>query len=233
MDASKFKIGTKLEIEIPEINNNASSSNYSSQLIDIIDEKTISISAPMYEGRFKYLTIGLDLYVYFLNDNQDLLSFKAIVKGHRKNGPIEAFDITIHSEVKKIQRRRFYRLDEAVSCKYTIISEQLISIDNLDFSAANADLINAFTKNVSGSGCCLVLDKPLDAGTVLDITFDLQAATSIRVLAQVIRSIPHNKKFEVGLNFLKIAPRDLDILTKFIFEKQRLILKNTLRARIK
>ncbi|MHB8062040.1 MAG: flagellar brake protein [Ruminiclostridium sp.] len=234
MDANKIKIGTKFDIEIPHNNNSNSSSTYSSQLIDIIDSKTISIVAPMNEGRFKFLTRGLTIFIYYLNERQDLLYFKAIVKGHRKNGPLDAFDITIDSEVSKIQRRKYYRLDIALSCQYKIIGEQLLSTDKLEFSEINnADLITAFTKNISGSGFCLNLEEPLNAGTILDITINLDNTALIRVFAQVIRSIHiQNKKYEVGIHYLKIEPRDSDILTKFIFVKQRLILKNTMQAKM-
>jgi len=35
------------------------------------------------------------------------------------------------------------------------------------------------------------------------------------------------------MHYLKIEPHDSTILTKFIFEKQRLILKNTMQAKTK
>jgi c-di-GMP-binding flagellar brake protein YcgR len=236
MDANKIKIGTKLEIEIPENNKNSSLlANYSSQLIDVIDSKTISIVAPMNDGRFKFLTRGLSIYIYYLNERQDLLFFKAIVKGHRKNGPLDAFDVTIDSEVNKIQRRRFYRLDMALNCQYMINSEPLPSTDKLEFPEINnSDLKTAFTKNISGSGFCLNLEEPLDAGTILDITINLDNTALIRVFAQVIRSIPvQSKKYEVGMNYLKIETRDTEILTKFIFEQQRIMLKNTMQAKMR
>jgi len=236
MDANNIKIGTKFEIEIPENNKNSDSSiNYSSQLIDVIDSKTISIVAPMNEGRFKFLTRGLNIFIYYLNERQDLLFFKAIVKGHRKNGPLDAFDITIDSEVSKIQRRRYYRLDVALSCQYVVNDEQLLGTDKLEFPKINnSQLKTAFTKNISGSGFCLNLEEPLDSGTILDITINLDNTALIRVFAQVIRSIHiQSKKYEVGMHYLKIDPRDSAILTKFIFEQQRLILKNTLQAKMK
>lgn len=236
MDANKIKIGTKFELEILEENKNSSSSySYSSQLIDIIDSKTISIVAPMNEGRFKYLTIGLNLLIYFLNERQELLYFKSTVKGHRKNGPLDAFDLTIVSELSKIQRRKYYRLDMALSCQYMIIDQQLINTDKLEFSKINnSALKTAFTKNISGSGFCLNLEAPLNSGTILDATLNLDSTALIRVFAQVIRSIHINsKKYEIGMHYLKIEPRDSDILTKFIFEKQRIILKNTMIAKLK
>lgn len=236
MDANSIRIGTKFEIETPDNNkNNSSSSTYTSQLLDVIDSKTISIAAPMNEGRFKYLSMGLNIFVYYLNERQDLLYFKAIVKGHRKNGPLDAFDITIVSEVNKIQRRKYYRLDVALSCQYTIVDQQSLGTDVLNFPETNIEnLQTAFTKNISGSGLCLNLESPFDAGTILDITINLEDTALIRVLAKVIRSIfIQNKKYEVGLHYIKVKPNESDILTKFIFEKQRIILKNTMQAKNK
>lgn len=236
MDANDIRIGTKFEIEIPDNNkNNYTSSTYTSQLLDIVDSKTISIVAPMNEGRYKYLSMGLSVFVYYLNERQDLMYFKAIVKGHRKNGPLDAFDITIVSEVSKIQRRKYYRLDVALSCQYVIVGQQSVSTDALKFSETNTEnLQSAFTKNISGSGLCLNLEAPLDAGTILDVTINLEDTALIRVFAKVIRSIfIQNKKYEVGMHYIKAKPNELETLTKFIFEKQRIILKNTMQAKIR
>lgn len=237
MDAKDIKVGTKLEIEIPEFNkkNEQSTTSYISQLVDVVDERTISIVSPMSEGRLKFLSNNLSIIIYYLNERQELLYFKGVVKGHKKNGALDVFDVAIASEFNKIQRRRFYRLDTVLNCKYMVIEKQLISTDRLEFDKLDEDILKpAFTKNISGSGFCMVFDEPLESGTVLDIAVNLEESAIIRVIAQVIRTINQkNKKYEVGLHYLKISPRDSDILTRYIFEKQRQILKNTMQAKLK
>lgn len=235
MDANKIEIGTKLEIKIPYTSNSDSSNTYASQLIDIIDNKTISIAAPISEGKFKYLNLGLDLFVYYLDENKDFLFFSAIVKGHRKNGPIEAFDITIVSEISKLQRREAYRLETALPCKYTIVDSKLINPDNADFpDISNAIFSAASTTNISSNGISLHLEAPLEAGTILFIIINLEETSKIRVLAQVKRSLrKDNDRYMVGLHYIKIDSRDLDVLTKFIFAKQRLMLKNKMPSKFK
>lgn len=237
MNANEIKLGTKLEIEIPELNKkkDQSQTSYISQLIDVIDAKTISVVAPMSEGRLKFLMKDLKVVIYFLNSRQELLYFSGIVLGHSKNGLLDTFDISISGEFSKIQRRRFYRLEAVLGCKYYIVDEQLISTDKLEFEKTDETRLKpALTKNISGSGFCLVQEEPLDSGTVLDVTINLEDIASIRVFARVIRSIQSTgKKYETGMNFIKISPRDSDILNKFIFEKQRMILKNTMQAKIK
>lgn len=230
MNANVIKIGTKLEIEIPDnnINNTSQSSGYISQLLDIVDAKTIIIAAPMSEGRLKYLSADMNVSVNFLNERQELMCFKAAAKGNRKLGPLEAFELTITGEFEKIQRRSHYRLDAALCSHYTLSEMKPLHNEKLDFKKIpQQDLKKAYTKNISGNGLCLVLDEPLDQGVTADITLELEGMGDIRILAEAIRSIKiENKKYEVGMNFTYITPQDSNILTKFIFEKQRLMLKN-------
>jgi c-di-GMP-binding flagellar brake protein YcgR len=236
MDANKIEIGTKLEIKIPYTSSSDSSNTYASQLIDVIDNKTVSIAAPIGEGKFKYLNIGLDLFVYYLDENKDFLFFSAIVKGHRKNGPIEAFDITIVSEISKVQRREAYRLETALTCNYTILDSKLFNADSANFPEINNAVLNtASTTNISSNGISLHLETPLEAGTILYITLNLEETSKIRVLAQVKRSLRKDskKRYMVGLRYIKIDSRDLEVLTKFIFTKQRLMLKNKMPSKFK
>ncbi len=235
MDANKIEIGTKLEIKIPYTSSNDSSNTYTSQLIDVIDNKTISIAAPISEGKFKYLNIGLDLFVYFLDESKDFLFFSAIVKGHRKNGPIEAFDITIVSEISKVQRREAYRLETALPCKYTIVDSNLYNTDSANFpDISNAVFSTASTSNISSNGISLHLEAPLEAGTILYILLNLEETSKIRVLAQVKRSLrKDSNRYMVGLHYIKIDSRDLEVLTKFIFAQQRLMLKNKMPSKFK
>ncbi len=237
MNAKDIKIGTKLEIEIPEFykKDDESTTSYVSQLVDVIDDDTISIASPMGEGRFKFLSRDSKIIIYYLNERHELLYFKGQVKGHKKHGALDIFDVLIISDFNKIQRRRFYRLDVVLSCQYKVIDEQAISTDSFHFEKLDeTQLKPAYTKDISGSGFCMILEEALDPKAVLDISINLEDSAIIRVFAQVIRTVSEkNKRYEVGLHYIKISQRDSDILTRYIFEKQRQILKNTMQAKLK
>ncbi len=230
MNAKDIIIGTKLEIEIPEYIKifPSQSSSYISQLMDVVDTKTITIAAPMNEGRYKYLSAGLNIAVNFLNQRQELMHFDAIVKEYKKLDHLECFQVSITSEFTKIQRRMNYRLDTVLECKYAIVEDHSLTNAKHEFKEISAsDLKNTFTKNISGSGLCLITDNEIDSGMISDISVDLEGMGNIRVLAQAIRSTSiENKKHEVGMNFVYISPQDSSTLTKFIFQKQRQMLKN-------
>lgn len=230
MNANDIIIGTKLEIEIPEYIKSfpSQSSSYISQLVDVIDENTITIAAPISEGRYKYLSAGLNITVYFLNQRQELMFFNAVVKEYKKSGYLETFESSITSEFTKIQRRMNYRLDAVLDCKYAVTADRPLTNEKPEFKElTEAGFKSARTKNISGNGLCLILDNTIDYGLLADISIDLEGMGNIRVLAKAIRSTTiENKKYEVGLNFVYISPQDSSTLTKFIYHKQRIMLKN-------
>lgn len=228
MDANDIRLGTKFELEVPEIgaNGDENKKSYVSQLLDIIDSKTISIAAPMYENRLKFLSNGLKIDIFFLNERQELLCFSAIVLDYQKRDHLETFLVKIQGEFQKIQRRRFFRLDITLEQQYSVLDTPVNS--RLEFGDKKGRAIKkAFVKNISGSGACLILDEEPDRDKILDVTISLNEATSIRALAKIIRIIKNEKRFEVGVHFIKIFPHDSDMLMKFIFEQQRLLLKNS------
>lgn len=235
MNFNDIRLGTKFDIKIPNTSliNDAPSASFTSQLLDFINNDTISIAAPMSEGRLKFLTKGLNIVIYYLNERQELLYFEATVLGHRKNGPLDAFDIKIDTYPKKIQRRNFYRLDDVLSCEYTFINILASEVDKLEFGAINKeDLKTAYTKNISVSGFCLLMDTSIESGSTIYASINLDDIAEIKVIAKAIRSIlSENRKYEVGMHFIKITSQDSEILRKYIYEKQRLLLKKTGQAK--
>lgn len=235
MNANDIRIGTKFDIKIPNksLINDAPASTFTSQLLDVLSNNTISIAAPMSEGRLKFLSKGLTIMVYYLNERQELLFFEGSVLGHRKSGPLDAFDIVINTEPQKIQRRNFYRLDAALSCQYIKLNQTVLENEKLEFGAINRDeLKSVYTKNISVSGFCLVTDDSIKAGDIIDAFINLDDTAEIRIMARAIRSdLVDNRKHETGMHFINITPQDSEILRKFIFEKQRLILKNTMQSK--
>ncbi len=229
MNAKDIKIGTKFEIEIPEFENRRQvhTNCYVSQLVDIIDDSTVAIAAPIYENRLKFMSNGLAIRVYYLNDRQELICFDAIVNEYKRSGPVETFIIKIIGNYAKIQRRRYYRLNTVLDQSYLVVEEYISDFNSYTFpELKDLPLRNGHTKNISGSGACLLVDESLELGSNLDLTIIIPGYTCVRTIAQVVRVIRKDKKYEVGVHFQKITSKDSEILMKYIFEQQRILLKN-------
>ena len=229
MNAKDIKIGTKFELEIPEYENRRQvhTNCYVSQLLDIIDDSTVAIAAPIYENRLKFMSNGLAIRVYYLNDRQELICFDAIVKEYKKSGPVETFIIKVTGNYSKIQRRRYFRLETVLDQNYLVVDQYISDFNSYTFPDLNdIPLRSGHTKNISGSGACLLVDEPLEVGSILDLSIIVPGYTCVRTIAQVVRVIKNDKKFEVGVHFQKITSKDAEMLMKYIFEQQRILLKN-------
>lgn len=77
------------------------------------------------------------------------------------------------------------------------------------------------THDVTVEGARLVADGPVEAGTVLKFTLDLDDARlePIPITADVIWTLPKNQRQHfIGVKFTEIGEKDLTILTAFIKE---------------
>jgi c-di-GMP-binding flagellar brake protein YcgR len=93
----------------------------------------------------------------------------------------------------------------------------------------NVQYKKALTKNLSGSGACIVTDENLPRNTILELRLEFSSSVYVNALCVVMRNTPVEVKkatnYELGLHFTKISPRDQDHIIKYIFEQQRVLLK--------
>ena len=84
----------------------------------------------------------------------------------------------------------------------------------------------AALKNLSAGGLCLTMDKPLAAGTQLQIAVSLPGRgepvnaigeTLWSQETQMISSSGRRTSVDVGVRFAEIAPQDQEALAEFVF----------------
>ncbi len=96
-------------------------------------------------------------------------------------------------------------------------------------SSENADEVKAYTKNISGSGTCIVSDTSFPRGSEVRIKLNLSHNIQISAKCVVVRNqaveIKKGRSYELGLKFIEISNKDQDALIRFIFEQQRMLLK--------
>lgn len=66
-------IGIKLELELYNTIKDTHEHIYISQLIDVIDEKTIVIANPIHEAKYMFITAGTQVKIIFMHQTLGLL----------------------------------------------------------------------------------------------------------------------------------------------------------------
>ena len=109
------------------------------------------------------------------------------------------------------EARRFVRLRATLETAYAVLPDGRPQ--------------RTLTKDLSVGGACLVMDKPLAAGTQLQLAIPLPGREQpVNAIAEVVwsgeveltgRSGPR-RSAEVGIRTVEIAPQDQDALAQFI-----------------
>lgn len=231
-------IGTKLELVLISSKGSDTKYTYVSQLLEVIDEKTIIAASPIKSSRVVLLPIGTKMRVIFVNEKHGVFSFIATVQQRNDESAVASLILSIDSEFHKIQRRSNYRLEFVSDVFYVNLSD---IIDNRFYdshgSIQNADAeieiddklyIKALTKNISATGLCMIAKQNIQLNSELLIKLQLTDDFVLKQRAIVVRSEKANDfikpDYEIGLHFKPMHKNIREKLIKFIFEKQRQII---------
>jgi c-di-GMP-binding flagellar brake protein YcgR len=221
MTPKEIQIGTRLELELFNKNNKKVGSTYISQLLEQQENNLMMISAPIYEARLIPIPIQSEIRLVFLHNIYGLVGFTAIVLGRENRGNVSVLIIQPETELIKMQRRTHYRLD--------YITDAELRVGEKGSASYHKTVIKAFTKNISGSGACVITEVDIPKSSVVYIELNLTENFKIITRCIVVRDseieIKKVKNYVLGLHFTNISKKDQNSLIKFIFEQQRIQLK--------
>lgn len=214
----KLKIGMKAEIYI---SNEENMKNYATQVEDIIGD-IIILGAPLEKGRIVSVAEGTEIKVGFV-ESETVFCFKArVLRLIRKKLPLLL--VKKEGQVKKIQRRDFYRLRTLIPIKYKLIGND--ASDNMA-----EDIFDGIVKDISGGGILMLTEKKLKENDVILIQLKLRDYGKHQIKGRVVRINTMNStadKIEVGIMFEELDDKTRDNIIAFIFKEQRLLRKKGL-----
>lgn len=229
MDKVDLAVGTKIELELVDKHGQKIGQTYISQVLDVADDKNILIAAPIHESRLTFILSGTNIRIVFLHNVHGLLSFTGVITKKEMMGNLAGFYVKRNDEFKKIQRRQYFRFDcilDVKYCKHPNESENKIyCFDN------GSEYKRGITKDISGCGACIITDEEIPKGELLAVEIALTNEAKLNTVSKIIRCQRieglKEKKFQLGLYFNHISHKDQDVLVKFIFDQERLLLKKT------
>jgi hypothetical protein len=85
--------------------------------------------------------------------------------------------------------------------------------------------------NISGGGISLSTDKPYSPGDILEfkLTLTMQYPLSLFLYGEVVETTKHNPEYNTSIEFIVIDDFIRDEIIRFVFEKEREILREKRR----
>ncbi len=203
---------------------------YFSQVYDILSEDEMKIAMPIVEGRVIPLPVNgrYDLCFY---TSGGLYQCKATITDRYKEGGLFVLQIEITSDLKKFQRRQYFRLECTMEIMYKVVAkEELLEIitdkDKMQ-EVLQGGLDIGVALDLSGGGVRFTSKQQHHPGDCVIIVMKIrkQGVESLCVLPGTILrtyNVPNRHDlYEHRVEYSNLNSNNREALIKFIFEEER------------
>lgn len=201
---------------------------YPSRILDLKENNVIQLAMPYYEGRIVPLAVN-DKYEIFVYAKNGLYTCCGIIAERYKTDNMFYMDVAVYSELKKIQRREYYRYAYRTNIEYRIVSEKVASGEETEHFEKEemSTWYNSIMLDLSGGGLRMVSAVELDEGTFMQFRFPIKTAAGDQVIiihGKLLRSLPmegNPKLRDNRIEFINVERVLQEQIIRFIFEEER------------
>lgn len=211
----ELEINQKLEIEIKS---GSYAGNYLSKVADFLEEGII-ITGLYREGAPLPVRLNRSINVYYTTDRAAYKFKSKVLK--RTNKPIPLLLIEKSDNVKRIQRRNYFRLEVSGTVGLYQLPEE---------GEAPRKLTTARLLDISGGGLRLQTKLKFEKGEEIMLALENILSPDDFIKAEIVRSKRENENlFDYGTEFLEIEEEQREEIIQWIFSYQRKNRKKGLR----
>ncbi|WP_026881265.1 flagellar brake protein [Clostridium akagii] len=194
--------------------------------IQDVSEKFIFISIPVFNGNYANLIENEEIEVIYYDEN-NVYGFKSKVVG-KKNEKIAMIAIEIPDEIKKVQRRNFFRIDLSVSVEYKKISSNLTNSELNKIIQDEKDFDKAIMVDLSGGGIRLRTKNDIEQNDLVIVKIPINGE-KICMTCNCIRVIKDTvtKSNICGFSFYSAEDAQIDKIISYIFQLMRELRKKS------
>ena len=230
-----IKPGDKIDINFLHQNNGKT---YKSSFFDFADERTLVISMPTDAGKMVIFNLGFECQLYFCTAT-GLYTCEAVVAQRYKKENFFLLAMRITSEIKKFQRREFYRVESLLDFAYFHIPSEVAELETTDELIRylkgedyEAQERMARTRDISGGGIRFTAMEPLEVGQSILVAIQLtndKVDQMFYLVADIMscdQSENSDERWVVRAQFRYKDMDDRDLIVRYVFEQDRMLRKN-------
>jgi c-di-GMP-binding flagellar brake protein YcgR len=207
MDDFNLKINDRIEVVTEE-------KTYKTLIIDI-QEDFLRINLPVNDGEYLMVHTNEKIEINSYLDEGRCFSFYSKIISRGKEGNIIYYKISKPFDIKKIQRRNFFR----VGLLDTIEYKKVTHINKEEFDSVPYK--EAFMVDLSGGGLKLKVKDDITKEDLLLVKMRIKGI-EIELKCDIVRiENTADKEKLCGLKFLDITPVQTDIIIQGLFELVR------------
>ncbi|MBQ3545080.1 MAG: flagellar brake domain-containing protein [Lachnospiraceae bacterium] len=201
-----------------------------SQVYDVIDETQLKIAMPIVEGRVIPLPVNERFDVCFYTNGGLYKSGFTVIERYKENG-LYVLVIDLIYELKKFQRRQYYRFECVLEVDFVKVDEEFLKneVDDyiLDEKFDETPKQRGIIMDISGGGIRFVSDEKLEKNSVVLLKLDLVFNDNQRLKIIMGKVLSSNKTknntgmYEQRIEYCDIKGAIREKIIKYIFEQER------------
>ena len=167
---------------------------------------------------------------------------RGIVHGRYRKESLYLLDVRMETELKKFQRRDFFRINYVTKMSYYPLENNLFQAPEeqdiwelLRKPEKKEDACQGTMQDISGGGIRFVSGELLQRNQYIFLTFRLEnesMAESFEIFGKVVETQQHSSQKNLFVNRVKFLFRDLkerEDIVRFVFEEERRIRRKEVR----
>ena len=243
MEIFDLKPGTPIEFTIASTNSDIENnidedrSVYISSVFGVTKNKEIVFHIPTRKGHTVTIPMNVPFHAVF-NTKAGMFQLTGEItrRGRLENFPVYVFKPS--TELKKVQRRDYYRFECLISVKILPIPEDVAYLPNMvlverdleKYGNTYGEPVDGNIVDISGGGAKIRAKNDIQTEKFMYVSFRLKSNTvseRINVIAKIIRSEFKQDigMFEHRIEFLFKEAEDRETIIKYIFDEERRLRK--------
>ncbi len=249
MIESIFQIGDKIELSdiMVKPDPDRRKKVYVSQLLEIVSDRVLNVAVPIESTHFVPLEVGTryDMRVFA---SKGMYTCVAAVTGRFKQDGAFFLQMKLLTEVKRDQRRQYFRIDRMIPMHYHVVSREENTIKSIlesnDFAddrerrvlekklrSVSGEQKDGTINNISAGGARFLTSEKLLKEDRLTMDFYLDPDSTDSYFELECRVIyaadmrDQNQRYESRAEFVNVNQTDRERIVRFVFTEERRIRK--------
>lgn len=204
---------------------------YHTKVFDVENDEEVKLVMPMEQGKLILLSIDAEYDVCFYTKNGLYQAFARVSDRYKSNNTY-VVNMELTSNLRKHQRREYYRLNCVLEMKCTCISEQQeveIRDHHVEFIDTDLTVLDGTIVDISGGGVRFISNTRFSPEEIIQFTFSLKGTEGMvpyTLVGKILRTEEIDNRpgeYESRVMFTTIDAESRESIIKYIFEEQRKI----------
>ena len=215
-------------VRLSESDANSSIKTYTSKVYDILAEDRLELMMPMVQTKLILLPVDAEYELFFYTENGLYECFARIIDRYKSNN-VYLLAVELETNLRKYQRREFYRYSCALQMDTRNLAEQEIQAaeKKKTYLVPGLPLKHSIIVDISGGGLRFISDYKYEKDSLIYCKYELfihGGQKTYEIICKIldVKEVENRRgEYEHRVRYQNLDNQDREEIIQFIFEEER------------